>query len=80
LEATLIAMLEPVLNPLWVYLGTGETPSRWAILGGALIISAVSARTWLEQGRWNFVTSRGGRFAIDSREKSNHRDTDRSVL
>lgn len=49
LEATLIAMLEPVLNPLWVYLGTGEAPSQWAILGGALIVGAVTARTWLER-------------------------------
>ncbi|HEY2930292.1 MAG TPA: DMT family transporter [Acidobacteriota bacterium] len=48
LEGTLIAMLEPVLNPVWVYLGTGEIPSRWAILGGSLIIGTVAARAWLE--------------------------------
>lgn len=53
LEATLIAMLEPVLNPVWVYLGMGEEPSRWAILGGALIIGAVSWRTVMELRRQN---------------------------
>lgn len=53
LEATLIAMLEPVLNPVWVYLGTGEAPSRWAIFGGALIIGAVSCRTAMELRRQN---------------------------
>src|SRR5437660_2737159 len=26
-EASLLSMLEPVFNPLWVYLGTGERPS-----------------------------------------------------
>ena len=49
LETMLFAMLEPVLNPVWVYLGTGEAPSRWALLGGALIIGSVTTRTWLEQ-------------------------------
>jgi drug/metabolite transporter (DMT)-like permease len=46
LEASLIGMLEPVLNPVWVYLVLGEEPGRWAILGGLIIISAVSLRTW----------------------------------
>ena len=44
-EASLISMLEPVLNPLWVLLGTGETPSRWALAGGAVVVASVVART-----------------------------------
>ena len=45
LEASLIGMLEPVLNPLWVFLFLGETPGWWAVLGGAIIVVAVSIRT-----------------------------------
>src|SRR5207253_7947530 len=43
-EASLISMLEPTLNPVWVYLGTGERPGPWAVLGGAIVLAAVSVR------------------------------------
>jgi drug/metabolite transporter (DMT)-like permease len=52
LEASLIGMIEPVLNPVWVFIFLGETPGWWAVLGGAIIIAAVAVRTWLtERGR-----------------------------
>lgn len=52
LEASLIGMLEPVLNPVWVFVFLGETPGWWAVLGGAIIVAAVSIRTALsERGR-----------------------------
>ncbi len=41
LEAGLIGMLEPVLNPLWVFIVLSETPGWWAVAGGAIIIAAV---------------------------------------
>ena len=44
LEATLIPLLEPVLNPLWVMLALGEQPGPWAIVGGLLVLSAVLGR------------------------------------
>jgi drug/metabolite transporter (DMT)-like permease len=44
LEATLIPLLEPVLNPLWVMLALGEQPGSWAIFGGSLVLGAVLAR------------------------------------
>jgi drug/metabolite transporter (DMT)-like permease len=44
LEATLIPLLEPVLNPLWVMLALGERPGLWAIVGGLLVLSAVLGR------------------------------------
>jgi drug/metabolite transporter (DMT)-like permease len=44
LEATLIPLLEPVLNPTWVMLALGERPGRWAIVGGVLVLGAVLAR------------------------------------
>lgn len=44
-EASIISMLEPVLGPLWVFLGYGEVPTKYAIVGGTIIIAAISART-----------------------------------
>jgi drug/metabolite transporter (DMT)-like permease len=42
-NAMLAAMLEPVLNPLWVLAVTGEKPGLPALAGGALIVGAVLA-------------------------------------
>jgi drug/metabolite transporter, DME family len=47
LEAGIVGYIEPVLNPIWVFLFLGERPSQWALLGGAIIISAVVAHTLL---------------------------------
>lgn len=45
LEAGIICYIEPVLNPVWVFLLLGERPTRWAVLGGIIIITAVLAHT-----------------------------------
>lgn len=42
LESSLIASIEPILAPLWVFLSVGEKPSHGALLGGALIVFAVT--------------------------------------
>jgi drug/metabolite transporter (DMT)-like permease len=44
LEATLIPLLEPILNPLWVMLAIGERPGPWAIFGAMLVLTAVLVR------------------------------------
>jgi drug/metabolite transporter (DMT)-like permease len=44
LEASLLLMLEPALNPLWTFALLGETPSSLAIAGGALILAGALAR------------------------------------
>lgn len=40
-SAVLIIMLEPVLNPIWVYLVRGEAPHWSTIAGGGLILASV---------------------------------------
>ncbi len=50
-EASLISMLEPVCNPLWVLLGTGERPGPWSIAGGAVVLGAVALRTLIVSPR-----------------------------
>jgi drug/metabolite transporter (DMT)-like permease len=44
IEAVLIPIIEPVLNPVWVWLLVGEVPSGWTLLGGAIVLGAVTAR------------------------------------
>ncbi|MEW5772860.1 MAG: DMT family transporter [Thermodesulfobacteriota bacterium] len=44
LEAILIMTLEPILNPVWVALGVGELPGPWALLGGGVVVAAVTLR------------------------------------
>lgn len=43
LDAGIIGYVEPVLNPIWVFLFIGERPSGWAMIGGAIIIASVIA-------------------------------------
>ena len=47
-EASLLVLLEPVLNPLWTWLLHGERPSALASLGGAVMLVALAARAALE--------------------------------
>lgn len=42
LESSLLAMIEPVLSPIWVLLATGEKPSVMAAIGGAVIVASVA--------------------------------------
>jgi len=43
LESILTAVIEPLFNPLWVFLATGEVPGLRSLSGGAVIIAAVLA-------------------------------------
>ena len=45
LEASLLVLLEPVLNPIWTFLIAGERPGRWALVGGGIVLSATLWRT-----------------------------------
>jgi DME family drug/metabolite transporter len=63
LDAGIVGYIEPVLNPIWVYLILGEQPTRWALLGGAIIVTAVVCHTLIE-------ARRGRRMADLSRKAS----------
>jgi drug/metabolite transporter (DMT)-like permease len=43
-EAGLIALLEPVLNPIWVVLVVHEWPARPTLVGGAFLLAGVACR------------------------------------
>jgi DME family drug/metabolite transporter len=44
-EASIISMVEPVFNPVWVFLGYGEIPSFTAIIGGLIILGTIIIRS-----------------------------------
>jgi drug/metabolite transporter, DME family len=45
-EAGTITLLEPILNPLWAFLVSGEVPSSFECVGGAFILGALVWRYW----------------------------------
>lgn len=45
LDASIAGYIEPVLNPVWVFLFLGERPTGWALVGGGIIITAVITHT-----------------------------------
>lgn len=47
LEASLILLIEPVLNPAWAWVFQGERPGTWALVGGGVILGATAVRTAL---------------------------------
>jgi drug/metabolite transporter, DME family len=49
LEASLLLLIEPVLNPLFAWWGQGEVPGALSLVGGALILSATLVKTWFER-------------------------------
>lgn len=44
IEAVLIQTLEPITNPLWVFLIVGETIGPWAFLGGIIVLVSITSR------------------------------------
>jgi len=44
LEAVLIPVIEPIANPIWVFLMLGEIPGKGAIAGGLIVIVAITFR------------------------------------
>jgi drug/metabolite transporter (DMT)-like permease len=45
-EAGAIALLEPILNPVWTWMVCGELPNEWTYVGGAIILAALAYRYW----------------------------------
>jgi drug/metabolite transporter (DMT)-like permease len=47
IEAVLIQTLEPILNPIWVFLVLQERPGPWSLAGGLVVLTAVTVRALL---------------------------------
>ncbi|MGH7528185.1 MAG: DMT family transporter [Gemmatimonadales bacterium] len=60
LEAALILLIEPMLNPVWAWIFQGERPGAWALVGGGIILGATTVRGWLD--------ARAGRAVVPASE------------
>ncbi|MBM4245878.1 MAG: EamA/RhaT family transporter [Deltaproteobacteria bacterium] len=45
-DATLLTLIEPVLNPVWTWLVHGERPGPFALAGGGVILGTSVLRSW----------------------------------
>jgi drug/metabolite transporter, DME family len=64
LEGSLLLLLEPVLNPVWAWLVHGERPGPWALVGGAIILTATTIKTWRDSRADAAFERPGGRVAM----------------
>jgi drug/metabolite transporter, DME family len=48
IEASILLLVEPALNPFFAWFVHGERPSHFAIAGGVIILGATTFRTWLD--------------------------------
>lgn len=48
LDATILLLVEPALNPLWAWIVHGERPTALALGGGVLILGATAAKAWAD--------------------------------
>ena len=51
LEASLILLIEPALNPVWAWVFQSERPGVWALVGGGVILGATTIRSVLDARR-----------------------------
>lgn len=58
-SANLVAVLEPICNPLWVFLVLGEAPGLRAIGGGVVILVAVTTASLINARRSAFSPAAG---------------------
>jgi drug/metabolite transporter (DMT)-like permease len=56
LDAGIVGYVEPVLNPIWVFLVLGEQPTQWALIGGGVIVAAVVCHMLIEAKRGPLVS------------------------
>jgi len=53
LEGVLIPVIEPILNPVWVFLFLHEIPGKWALVGGVIVLLSVTLRCVFTSRRQN---------------------------
>ena len=63
LACCLLGAVEPLLNPVWVMIFDGETPGVFAMVGGIIVITAVTAWTvW--DGKQKAIAAAAGRESL----------------
>ena len=46
-DVALLALIETILGPIWVWIGIGEMPSKLALIGGSIVIFSILFNTWV---------------------------------
>jgi len=54
-ESMIIAMLEAILNPIWVFIGIGEAPTIYSVIGSAVILLAIVWRNFFAKEKIEMV-------------------------
>lgn len=54
-ESMIIATLEAIFNPVWVFIGIGEVPSIYSIMGGLIIMTAILWRSFSKREKMEMV-------------------------
>jgi drug/metabolite transporter (DMT)-like permease len=49
IEAVITQTIEPIFNPVWVFLVVGERPGPWALLGGVIVLFSVTLHAILRK-------------------------------
>ncbi|HSW36472.1 MAG TPA: DMT family transporter [Candidatus Limnocylindrales bacterium] len=47
MTASITTLIEPLFNPIWVFLFLGEAPGPWSLLGGALVLTSITAHSFI---------------------------------
>lgn len=48
LACSLLGAVEPLLNPVWVFISDGEAPGLWALIGGVVVVATITV--WCVHG------------------------------
>ena len=48
LACSLLGAVEPLLNPVWVFIFDGEAPGLWALIGGVVVVATITV--WCVHG------------------------------
>lgn len=51
IDVMLVPIVEPILSPVWVAIFFGEIPGPWALVGGTIVVAAVTGRALLSSRR-----------------------------
>ena len=51
IDAILLGAIEPILNPMWVFLFVGEAVGEWALIGSILVLTGSIGRSYIKNRR-----------------------------
>ena len=59
-EVSLLLLLETVLGPFWVWLVLDETPNLFTLVGGGIVVGALTVHSWMTRRSYLATAARHG--------------------